>query len=177
MKQKCIKLAFIFAILTAVFDVVYIGFAIPWYIHSSYDYISIIIRIIGVIPTVLFIIGLKKENPVLMTIKFVYGIISNVFGLVNQIIGSSYHGVSYLNLVSLIAGSLSGIVWNLVLLFVVIIIFKATEDKSKTTVPLAVVQPENKDRTGMLQEYKNLLDMGAITQEEFEEKKKELLNI
>ena len=59
----------------------------------------------------------------------------------------------------------------------VIALFKGTSEKSNTTQPLAVVQPENKDRTGMLLEYKNLLDMGAITQEEFEGKKKELLNI
>lgn len=37
--------------------------------------------------------------------------------------------------------------------------------------------PEKQDNAGELKKYKELLDSGAITQEEFDEKKKQLLNL
>ena len=49
--------------------------------------------------------------------------------------------------------------------------------QSKSTVPNAVPQPVNADYTEELKKIKQLLDMGVITQEEFDAKKKQILGL
>jgi hypothetical protein len=49
--------------------------------------------------------------------------------------------------------------------------------QNKTTVPNSVPQSVNADYTEELKKIKQLLEMGVITQEEFDAKKKQLLGL
>ena len=49
--------------------------------------------------------------------------------------------------------------------------------QNKATVPNAAPQPANADYTEELKKIKQLLDMGVISQEEFDAKKKQILGL
>lgn len=80
---------------------------------------------------------------------------------------------------ALIVHSLYVFLENLPLLLAIVLTAVILAEKAQKATPKATIQPEEKanSQIGELTKLKDLLDCGAITQEEFDEKKKQILGL
>lgn len=142
-------------------------YCLAMFILDSWSY-CLIMTIVGCAATLLIVIGLKRTNKVLLIVGSIITIVYIILYVVMIIDRSTIWEV--LNILSLIC---------ILLQILVLFVFKnkKSELSKDYSLPLATIEDPTIGNADRIMKYKELLDMGVITQEEFEEKKKELLDL
>ena len=142
---------------------------------------TIIPWIFAIVTTVLLIIGVLKQSKIFFCIHYgyqiIYSFVKTIFVTFQYANVSSMRTYIPINIIS----GLSSISFNIFMLLFIFIVFNWKEKKANTfneyNIAENVVGNAEKASPDILLEYKELLDSGAITQDEFDNKKKELLNL
>lgn len=126
--------------------------------------------------TVLLIVGVLTQKKIFFCLYYGFNIFFSLVGMGSQIIANIDH-LSMNKFIPLnIFSALSNIAFNAFMLLFILIVFKWKEKTSFDTYNNNGYSSVNLN-TDVLLEYKQLLDSGVITQEEFDKKKWELLNM
>ena len=143
---------------------------------SVLAYIVVVIVVIGIIALILQYLGMRSSFVRYCTLA---PIVSAILFFILTLCYSAYSGateeyssvnynlgwVTLVEIVSIVISSVSS--------------FMLFSGKGINTSPIThvSVSKKEKDRVVILKEYKDLLDSGAITEQEYEEKKKQLLDV
>lgn len=152
------------------------------YIRMRTETIAIVFSVINLILDIVFyasiFIGIKKEKHI------IYLIISalNTIGVCEFRISSIVKSVTFSHETAqridfpFLGADLIVIVFSIIMLIVTVAVFKQAGGKANTTETVQIINTEKNINEELFQ-YKELLEIGAITQEEFDAKKKELLGL
>lgn len=177
-------------ILSVVFLGINIVFTIAYDLYYAFGYeyglvkgdtgISSIVTIaswvVTIACTVLLIVGVLTQKKIFFCLYYGFNIFFSLVGMGSQIIANIDH-LSMNNFIPLnIFSALSNIAFNAFMLLFILIVFKWKEKTSFDTYNNNGYSSVNLN-TDVLLEYKQLLDSGVITQENFDKKKWELLNM
>lgn len=179
MKKDNLKTLFIvFSALNIVFNVAYILF---YHIFSIQDIgVDLILPIFNTITAIILSIGILRQKKSLCCVYFIAQSLVSFIAIIIHIINCFQYSFAEYVQVKIVYcfSSLRSITFNIIMLLFVIVAFRL---KEKTDIiPIEnnlITKDQSEFSADMLIEYKNLLDIGAITQEEFENKKKELINL
>lgn len=143
------------------------------YHFHQLDYVKLVLLPIF---SICLIIGILKRNKTLISAYIAYPVINfigNILYCIIAIFGGTVYGISLY--ISQLMNGLGSIAFTVALILLILRLFDLKgEPNSKG------IEPNHKELTfdtNLLIDYKNLLDSGAITQEEFDAKKKEVLGL
>ena len=152
------------------------------YMRMRTETIAIVFTVINLILNIVFFvsifIGIKKEKHIIYLIISALKTIGVCAFQISSIVKSvtfSHETAQRIDF-PVYGGSLIVIVFSIIMLIVTVAVFKQAGGKANTTETVQIINTEKNINEELFQ-YKELLEIGAITQEEFEAKKKELLGL
>jgi len=182
-KNNLFNLAAIFAGISILFSIVYEVLFIFFFNYgavkdSSNIWELVISGVITVVFTVLLIIGIVTQKKIFFL--FCYGcyIIYNLFYALYNLVNSVLYEPEYY--IHIVFSSLSSLMINICMLLFILGMFKWKEKLDSVNTMIAHLNHakgnDTMNQADKLMEYKELLDIGAISEEEFEAKKKEIMH-
>lgn len=143
---------------------------------------NIIYGVIGIICYIgqfLFFIGAIKKKKKFSLIGFGFILFTNIMGVGLDICNYLKTGYYYVFpiLPSLLGRIIQLVFWSVILLISIKSISSELKESNIQSVFTKPMQDNNDKNLDEIYNYKDLLDIGAITQEEFDAKKKELLGL
>lgn len=162
-QQNYIKIAAILLLITSqIFNLVYTVCA-----YGDDDLLYYFI--IPALSSVCLIVGMIKNNKILTAIYCVYPIFSFGKEAIREI-------TRFGNIYWALLKPFCEIVFAVAIVLLIFNLFDLSKGILKSQAPTSIYKEQGFD-ADLLLEYKNLLDSGAITQEEFDAKKKEVLGL